>query len=401
MKPGALRRCCRFQTLLQGVLGSGHATDRCLSRASSRTRPHERPGARLLSATSRNLRPPAQPGASAAGAGADAGRSGAETRWIELDPIESQLDLGEAVREGLGTRPKTLPSEFFYDETGSRLFEEICELPEYYLTRAEAEILETAAPELAQDMPEIRALVELGSGSAVKTEYLLHAFQQDGRALCYAPIDVSRSALEESVERLEETHPNLEIRPAVAEYERGLDEIHALGLEPKLMLWLGSSIGNLEKASAIAFLARVRESMGEADRLMVGIDLRKQPATLERAYDDARGVTARFNLNLLARINRELEADFDLEHFRHRVEYDEVTGSVQSFLESQRAQRVRIEAIDLEVGFEPGERIHTEDSHKYSPSEIDAAAEAAGLGLERRLFDSERRFSLNVFRPDA
>lgn len=342
-----------------------------------------------------------QPAASAGGSPSGASRQAAKTRWIELDPSESQLDFGEAVLEGLGTRPKSLPSQFFYDETGSRLFEEICELPEYYLTRAEAEILETAAPRLAQEMPEIRALVELGSGSAVKTEYLLQAFQQDGRALCYAPIDVSRSALEESVERLEETHPHLEIRPAVAEYEPGLAEIHALGLEPKLTLWLGSSIGNLEKVAAVAFLARVREAMGEADRLLVGIDLRKQPETLERAYDDARGVTARFNLNLLERINRELEADFDLEHFRHRVEYDEVTGSVQSFLESQRAQRARIKALDLEVAFEAGERIHTEDSHKYSPSEIDAAAEAAGLELERRLFDSERRFSLNMFRPSA
>jgi uncharacterized SAM-dependent methyltransferase len=139
--------------------------------------------------------------------------------------------------------------------------------------------------------------------------------------------------------------------------------------------------------------------MGEADRLLVGIDLRKRPDTLERAYDDARGVTARFNLNLLARINRELEADLELEHFRHRVEYDEVTGSVQSFLESQRAQRAHIGAIDLDVDFEAGERIHTEDSHKYSPGEIDAAADEAGLALEHRLFDREHRFSLNLFRP--
>jgi dimethylhistidine N-methyltransferase len=235
----------------------------------------------------------------------------------------------------------------------------------------------------------------------VKTEYLLQAFLEDGRKLCYAPIDVSRSALEESVERLEDTHPQLEIRPAVAEYELGLAEVHALGLEPKLTLWLGSSIGNLPKPDAIAFLARVRETMGPSDRLLVGIDLRKRSEILERAYDDSRGVTARFNLNLLTRINRELGADFDLEQFRHRVEYDEVTGSVQSHLESQRPQRVRIEALDLEVTFEAGERIHTEDSHKYSPCEIDSVARAAGLELERRLFDSERRFSLNVFRPST
>jgi len=324
-----------------------------------------------------------------------------ETRWIELDASTPRVEFADSVREGLGSPPKTLPSQFFYDAEGSRLFEEICDLPEYYLTRAEAEILKTAAPGLARDLPEIGVIVELGSGSAVKTEYLLRAFEADARRLRFAPIDVSRSALEASVERLERKHPRLEILPALSEYETGLAEIHSLGLEPKLTLWLGSSIGNLERPAAAAFLSRIRQTMVPDDRLLVGIDLRKDRDVLEQAYDDARGVTARFNLNLLSRINRELAADFDLDQFRHRVHYDEPSGSVQSFLESKCAQRVRIGDLGIEVPFDEGERIHTEDSHKYSLAEIDSLAGEAGLQLEQRYFDEARRFTLNLFRPLA
>lgn len=297
--------------------------------------------------------------------------------------------------------PKTLPCQFFYDDEGSRLFEEICDLPEYYLTRAESQILETAAHDLARDLPDIRVIVELGSGSAVKTEHLLRAFENDERPLCFAPIDVSRSALEESIERIEREHPRLEILPAIAEYEPGLAEIQALGREPKLTLWLGSSIGNLDRPSARAFLSRVRETMADCDRLLVGIDLRKDREILEQAYDDAQGVTARFNLNLLRRINRELAADFDLDDFRHQVHYDEQSGSVQSFLESQHAHSVHIRDLDIEIAFDEGERIHTEDSHKYSLEEIGTLAAEAGLQLERRDFDEQRRFTLNLFRRRA
>lgn len=326
------------------------------------------------------------------------------TRWIELDGEPLDRAFERAVRDGLtadrdGRGPcKTLPSHLLYDETGSRLFEAICELPEYYLTRAENEILEATAADLARRLPEIQTLVELGSGSATKTEHLLRAFEADGRQLTYAPIDVSRSALEESVARLETRHPELRIVPAVAEYDAGLGEIHALGLEPMLTLWLGSSIGNLRRPAAADFLSRLRARMAPDDRLLVGIDLRKDRAVLEAAYDDAQGVTARFDLNLLTRINRELDADFDLERFRHRVHYDAPSGSVQSFLESLCDQRVRVGGLDLEVRFRAGERIHTEDSHKYSLEEIDALAAEAGLSVEGRELDRAGAYSLNLFR---
>jgi dimethylhistidine N-methyltransferase len=302
---------------------------------------------------------------------------------------------------GLDRRSKYLPSQFFYDEEGSRLFEEICELPEYYLTRAETEILESHAADFAVRLPTIESLVELGSGSAVKTEHLLRAFEEDERQLRYVPIDVSASALEASVARIEMQHPQLEILPVLAEYETGLEAIQDLDLGPMLTIWLGSSIGNLDRESAGAFLARHRETMTSDDRLLVGIDLRKEPRVLERAYDDDQGITARFDMNLLARINRELNGSFDLSCFRHRVRYDEASGSVQSFLESQCEQRVRIDDLDLEVRFADGERIHTEDSLKYSPEEIDALAASAQLRLDHRAVDEQGRFSLNLFEPDS
>lgn len=320
-----------------------------------------------------------------------------ETHWIEVPPDSGQLDFGHAVREGLSRQDKRLPSQFFYDTEGSRLFEEICELPEYYLTRAETEILERAAPELAVRHPQIEAIIELGSGSAVKTEYLLRAFLETRDGLCYAPIDVSRAALEESVERLEREHEDLEIRPALAEYEAGLTELRALDLGPTLTLWLGSSIGNLSKADAATFVSRLADDMEPEDRLLVGIDLRKDPAILEAAYDDAEGITARFDLNLLARINRELGGNFDLDTFRHVVHYDDDSGAVKSFLESRTDQRVDIPGAEVEVPLREGERIHTEDSHKYGPDEIEALARGAGLRVEEQIRDAADRFTVSVF----
>jgi L-histidine N-alpha-methyltransferase len=317
--------------------------------------------------------------------------------WLEAPDGLPHEDLEEAVRKGLGGRTKSLPSRFFYDAEGSRLFEQICELPEYYLTRAETEILESASADLARRLPDIETVIELGSGSATKTELLLRAFEAD-RSLRYAPIDVSRSALEASVERLVARHPELEILATIAEYESGLAAIDAVDVGPKLLLWLGSSIGNLRSSAAGAFLARRREGMSHADRFLVGIDLRKDRIILERAYDDAEGVTAQFDLNLLTRINHAFRGHFDIGRFAHRVHYDEESGSVQSFLESQVEQSVELEDLDLEVSFEAGERIHTEDSFKYSIEEIDALAAKAGLETEHCYLDAQERFSLNLFR---
>lgn len=320
-------------------------------------------------------------------------------QWLEAGEVEPPPSLADAVLSGLAQRPKTFPSHFFYDAKGSKLFEMICDLPEYYLTRAETEILKQSANRIADRLPQIETLVELGSGSAVKTELLLQSFLRRG-ALRYVPIDVSRSALEESVDRIHQLHPTMSILPAVAEYEGGLAAIQPLDLGPRLFLWLGSSIGNLRKKPAAAFLRRCREKMNPGDFMLIGIDLRKDPETLEQAYNDAQGVTAEFNMNLLDRMNRELDADFDPSTFRHRVHYDTESGSVQSYLESQSAQTVSIRSMNLEIEFDAGERIHTEDSFKYSLEEIDALGQEAGLEIVERYFDregEEKRFSLSLF----
>jgi len=328
------------------------------------------------------------------------GRTAAVPKTDSLagEPDPELPGLGEAVRLGLDRPDKSLPSRFFYDEQGSRLFEEICELPEYYLTRAETEILERHAQDLSVALPRIETLIELGSGSSIKTEILLRAFEHDRRPLRYAPIDVSRSALEESSERLADRHPGLEILPTLAEYEDGIGKLAGHALGPRLILWLGSSIGNLDRHAAADFLERRAAEMGGEDRLLVGIDLRKDRETLERAYDDARGVTARFDLNLLARINRELGGDFELACFRHEARYDEVSGAVESHLVSQRDQSVRIGALGLEIEFAAEERIHTENSYKYSLEEIDEVAREAGLAIESQLFDTAQRFTLSLLR---
>jgi dimethylhistidine N-methyltransferase len=308
--------------------------------------------------------------------------------------------LARDVRTGLLARPKWLPCKYFYDAEGSRLFEEICALPEYYLTRAEYEILQVHASALAELFPEPVSLIELGSGSAVKTRLLIEAFVRRQTALRYIPIDISRAALEDSARRLLLEYPTLEIMAVVAEYHEGLRHLPSQNGQPRLMLWLGSNVGNFHRRDAAAFLAEVRRTMTTADRLLVGIDLRKDRSILEPAYDDARGITARFNLNLLERINRELAADFDPQEFRHRAVYNEEAGRIEMYLDSQRAQRVRLDRLDLKVSFGAGEATHTENSYKYSFAEIEGLAATAGLLVEGQWQDRANYFSANLLAPE-
>lgn len=299
------------------------------------------------------------------------------------------------VREGLTAPHKRLPCCYFYDEEGSRLFEAICELPEYYLPVAEREILHGHAAAVAAQFQVSPALVELGSGSAVKTRLLIEALLDRHKRLDYIPIDISRPALEESAAGLLHDYPTLRIHAVAGEYYEGLRHLAGIG-RPKLILWLGSSIGNLDRSEAAAFLRRVRGLLSPDDRLLVGIDLRKDRAVLEPAYDDAQGVTARFNLNILARINRELDGCFDLETFRHRAVYDEEAGRIEMYLVSSRTQSVPIEDLRLMVPFAAGEAIHTENSYKYSRAEIETLASAAQLRLHDQWLDARGRFSANL-----
>jgi dimethylhistidine N-methyltransferase len=304
------------------------------------------------------------------------------------------------VAQGLCAAPKTLPCRHFYDRRGSELFEAICQLPEYYLTRAESEILTVHAPEIAALFDEPVALVELGSGSAVKTQLLIEALLEHQRELLFAPIDISQSALEESARELLDRYEDLEVIGVAAPYEVGLAHLQREIAGPRLALWLGSSVGNFETDAAVSFLGEVADALDrESDRLLIGMDLHKDRAVLERAYDDTQGITAAFNLNLLGRINRELGGHFDLDRFAHRAVYDEALGRVEMHLVSRDVQTIAIDDLEQEIAFAAGETIHSENSHKYRLEDIPKLLAEAGFELERQFFDRQRRFSLNLARP--
>jgi L-histidine N-alpha-methyltransferase len=318
-------------------------------------------------------------------------------RLIAMDASARLAAFARDVREGLTSRPKRLSCCYFYDQEGSNLFEEICELPEYYLPAAEREILLTRAAAIVSQFPQEMTLVELGSGNAAKTRILIEAILRRQENLSYVPIDICRTVLEESSVQLLKEYPALEIVAVAGEYHEGLRHLQAEMDRPKLILWLGSNVGNFDRQEAAQFLRRVQTSMGPDDRLLVGIDMRKDRAVLEKAYDDSRGVTAQFNLNLLARINRELGGHFDLEKFRHRAVYNDEIGRIEMYLDSLCGQEVAIDQLKLKISFAAGEAIHTENSYKYSLPEIDALAAGAGMRVEHRWLDSEKRFSENLF----
>jgi dimethylhistidine N-methyltransferase len=312
-------------------------------------------------------------------------------------------DFAADVRRGLTASPtKFLLPKYFYDSLGSRLFDAICLLPDYYLTRAEAEIFARHAAEIverAKAGARRLTLFELGSGSAAKTRRLIDALLTTQTRLLYVPVDISTAALEESAGALLGDYEGLSVTAYAADYDTALPRLRENFEEDAraLVLFLGSNVGNFDRAEARAFLRRVRAVLRAGDRLLLGADLKKDRGTLEAAYDDSLGVTAAFNLNLLARINRELGADFCVRDFRHVALYDEAEGRVEMHLESARDQTVRIEALGLRLSFGAGERIHTENSYKYSLDELSALAADTGFEREHTWLDPAGRFSSNLF----
>jgi dimethylhistidine N-methyltransferase len=319
--------------------------------------------------------------------------------WIEESASTRRDSFAHAVEDGLSGEPLSLPCRFFYDAIGSELFEAICELPEYYLTRAEHEILTCHADEIAARCAMPVFLAELGSGSATKTRLLIEAFLRRQGGLRYVPIDISQSALDASVQSLLADYRGLEITAIASEYREGL---HHLGKDtrlPKLVAWLGSNIGNFPRADAHHFVSGIRDAMGADDRLLLGVDLRKDTRALEQAYDDAQGVTARFNKNLLARINRELGGSFDLADWRHRARVVDDGGRVEIGLVCERDCEVAIAALGRRYRFARGDFIHTEDSTKYSEREIAELAAAASLRVDAHWLDARRRFCAVLLAP--
>lgn len=323
-------------------------------------------------------------------------QSSIETSQGSQDQFSPDI-FAEDVRAGLTAQPKKLPPKYFYDALGSQLFEAICLLPEYYLTRAESEIFERYADEIISQSPTPVGLVELGSGSSVKTRLLIEAILARQPELHYQPMDISDSILRQSAEKLLGEYKNLHITGHVGDYTCGLDSIRRRDKETLLALFLGSNIGNYTLDEARSLLGRIRRALKSGDGLLLGADLKKPAEILIPAYDDAQGVTAAFNMNLLVRINRELDADFDLTQFEHRVIYNEPRGRIEMHLVSRIAQTVYIGKLGLKVRFQAGETIHTENSYKYDLTQLAALAEDAGFRPLQTWFDQEKRFSCNFW----
>lgn len=325
--------------------------------------------------------------------------SGAVGLWAAMSPIsfhDLQPPAGsflEDVWTGLGASPKALSPKYFYDARGSALFEAICELPEYYPTRTELALTRDSAGEIAEVLGKGGLLIEFGSGSSTKTGILLRALQP----VTYMPVDIATDALKSAVGRLAAEFPQLQVVAVCADYLRPLDLPPGVDDSMRRMIYFpGSTIGNLTPAEAETFLARARVLAGAGGTMLVGVDLKKDPQRLHAAYNDAQGVTAEFNLNLLRRINRELAADFDLDRFRHIAFYDPVAGRIEMHLESTCAQIVTVSGRSF--AFAAGERLHTENSCKYSVTEFQRLAQSAGFRAERVWVDPDHLFSLHLLR---
>ena len=314
---------------------------------------------------------------------------------------ELNNEFAKDVEKGLNDKQKHISPKFFYDKKGSRLFEEICMQPEYYLNRIESQILKNSVDEILKIIggQEI-SVIELGNGNSLKTRILLGPFLTKLKIVTYFPIDVSLKMLKKSIKDLFREYANLQIYGICSDYVSGLVKINAFMKlkreipNKKFIIFLGSSIGNFDPKDAMDFLHSIARYVRNDDLLLIGIDLEKDKSILDRAYNDKNGITAKFNFNVLARINRELEGEFNISNFEHRSFYNIHKHRIEMHLESKLDQEVRIGAIGKKFYFKKGEKIHTENSYKYSLRRLNKLVKKAGLQVIRNFTDPEEQYTL-------
>ena len=316
----------------------------------------------------------------------------------EVCTIESEASssLEDDIRAGLLSKPRSMPPKYFYDERGSVLFDQICDTPEYYPTRTESQLLERHAPAIMQATAP-RHVIELGSGASRKTRHLLRAWEAMSGGRTYWPLDVSEEMLVQTATELNQEFKTLRVAVIVADYGAGLDGLPAFE-SPSLFVFLGSTIGNFSHDDGVSFLREVATQMRREDALLIGMDRIKPTPVLNAAYNDAQGLTAAFNLNLLNVLNREAGADFKPQRFRHVAFFDEAAAQIEMYLESRVAQTVRIASLNETIDLTAGERILTEISRKFTPESINRLLSKAGFEVERRYEPANEYFSLVLAR---
>lgn len=314
-----------------------------------------------------------------------------------------QQQFAEDIDAGLSASPKKLSSKYFYDERGDELFQLIMKMPEYYLTDCEYEVLDIhkqAMLELFTEDAERFRLIEFGAGDGFKTKVLLRHFQQQGANFTYMPIDISQNVLDILTGSLQDEMPNLSLKPIAAEYFQALEQLQPEAGVKNVVLFLGSNIGNFTGELANQFLGKLAGHLKKGDLIMVGMDLKKDPEIIMKAYNDTQGITKAFNLNLLTRINKELQADFDLDGFIHWPMYDPITGETRSFLVSKKDQTIYIEATGSFYHFKQWEPMHLELSQKYDLPMIEQLSATAGFSIKRHFYDCKHWFVDSVWSID-
>jgi L-histidine Nalpha-methyltransferase len=316
---------------------------------------------------------------------------------IRLNSAGGEADFESDIIKGLTSHPKSIYAKYFYDHNGSLLFEDICKTEDYYPTRTEEKILRDNNEDIFNRTKSISSIVELGSGTSLKTKIILKYFSEQIQNLEYFPIDVS-DILESTVEKLKIEFPGINITGIMSEYEEGMEKINELNNKPKLIIFLGSSIGNFTSKEASDLLKVISKNMTDDDFFLIGFDMIKDREVLHKAYNDSDCVTEAFNLNLLKRINRELGADFDLNNFKHHAFFNEQESRIEMHLVSKNLQYVKFPKQDLEIFFDEGESIHTENSYKFTDELISKITAPAGLEKLTVWNDKNNYFSLYLFK---